>query len=167
MKQLSLMSVLRLSTLVCGFLFGFFQPLSALRAPTQKSTLYGALSSRSAEEPILNLKSVHTLIDTPSSIETFDANKISEPVDTKTNNEILAALNKDVQKDSEKTPPSLITKDEPVQTLDLTSESLDTSAEKSPTSEIPTVVPYKESQENSWCRFYSCGPSSIRRGCYF
>lgn len=71
MKQLSLMSVLRSSTLVC-VLFGFYQPTEALRQPTNTSSLYGALSSGSTEEPPLNLRSIHTHIDTPATIERID-----------------------------------------------------------------------------------------------
>jgi general secretion pathway protein D len=69
MKQLSLMSVPRFSTFVCVVLFGLYQPTIALRQSTSNSSLYGALSSGAREEPTLNFKSIHTLIDTPESIE--------------------------------------------------------------------------------------------------
>ena len=81
MKQLSLMSVLRSSTLVCFVLFGPYQSALALRQSTSTSSLYGALSSGTIEEPALNFKSVHTLIDTPESVEVLSTQNSNEPTE--------------------------------------------------------------------------------------
>lgn len=149
MKQLSLMSVVRLSTITCCVLFGLFQPMSALRAPTQKSSLYGALSSRSTEEPMLNLKSVHTLIDTPASIETFDTKKTNEPSSTKTDTTLLDALNKESQDISEKTAERKAFPEDRTTQPSTPVEPEKTLPEKFPTSEIPRVTPYTAPEQGS------------------
>jgi len=78
MKQLSLMSVLRFSTIAFYVIFGLFEPMSALRKPTQGSSLYGALSSGATQKAMLNFKNVHTMIDTPDSVEILTTKSAEE-----------------------------------------------------------------------------------------